>query len=58
LNEVAKGVSLDNILEEIEKAYIEKALDIANGKTDRAAELLGLNPRSLRYRLDKLGVSK
>jgi len=58
LDEVAKGVSLDSILEEIEKAYIEKALDIAAGKTDRAAELLGLNPRSLRYRLDKLGVSK
>ncbi len=58
LDDVAKGVSLDTILEEIEKAYLEKALEIASGKMDRAAEFLGINLRSLRYRLDKLGIEK
>ena len=58
LEDVAKGVALDSILEEIEKAYIEKAMEIAGGKTDRAADLLGLSPRSLRYRLDKMKIEK
>ncbi len=58
LNDVARGVSLDSVLEEIEKAYLEKALDIAAGKTEKAAELLGINARSFRYRLDKLGIPK
>jgi len=58
IDEVAKGVALDNILGEIEKAYIEKALDCADGNKSRAAELLGINLRSLRYRLDKLNIEK
>ena len=58
IDEVAKGVALDNILAEIEKAYIEKALECADGNKSRAAELLGINLRSLRYRLDKLHIEK
>lgn len=58
LDEVEKGVSLDVILEEIEKAYLEKALDACNHKKEKAADLLGINLRSLRYRLDKLGIVK
>jgi two-component system response regulator PilR (NtrC family) len=54
LEEVAKGVSLDNILEEIESAYLKKALELSNGSKSRAAELLGISFRSIRYRLDKL----
>ena len=53
LDEVAHGVSLDNILEEIERAYIDKALDCTNGNKNKAAELLGLSLRSFRYRTDK-----
>ena len=56
LDEVAKGVSVDNILEEIEKAYLEKALELAGGKKEKAADLLGVGLRSLRYRLQKLGI--
>jgi len=56
LDEVAKGVSLDTILEEIERAYLKKALDCCQGSKSRAAELLGISFRSLRYRLDKLGL--
>ncbi len=58
IDEVAKGVALDNILAEIEKAYIEKAMECADGSKSRAAELLGINLRSLRYRLDKLHIEK
>ena len=56
LDEVAKGVSLDNILEEIERAYIERAIDIGQDNKQKAADLLGINLRSLRYRMNKLGI--
>lgn len=56
LDEVAKGVSIDNILEEIERAYLEKALELADGKKEKAAALLDVGLRSLRYRLQKLGI--
>ena len=55
LDEVAHGVSLDSILEEIERAYLLKALEVSNGNKNKAAELLAISFRSLRYRLDKLG---
>ncbi len=58
LQDVENGVSLDSILDEIEKAYIEKALEFARGDKARAAELLEINIRSLRYRLDKLSIKK
>ena len=57
VDEVAHGVSLDSILEEIERAYIEKALDCAQGNKNKAAELLGLSLRSMRYRIDKLNLN-
>ena len=58
LNEVKNGVSLDVILEEIEKAYLEKALDCTKGKKQEAAELLGISFRTFRYRLQKLAMEK
>ena len=58
LDEVSRGVSLDIILEEIERAYLKKALDCSNGNKNKAAELLGISFRSLRYRLDKLRIEK
>jgi len=54
VDEVARGVALDSILEEIEKAYIEKAMECTDGNKNKAAELLGLSLRSFRYRVDKL----
>jgi len=54
IDEVAQGVALDSILEEIEKAYIEKAMECADGNKNKAADLLGLTLRSFRYRIDKL----
>jgi two-component system, NtrC family, response regulator PilR len=56
LDDVEKGVSLDAILEEIEKAYIEKALKCVRGNKTQASDLLGINLRSLRYRCNKLEI--
>jgi len=48
---------LENILEQIEMNYLKAALDKSNGVKKHAAELLGLNFRSFRYRLKKYGMS-
>ncbi|MBW1846795.1 MAG: sigma-54-dependent Fis family transcriptional regulator [Deltaproteobacteria bacterium] len=58
LDEVATGVDLDTILREIERAYIEKALQHADNDKQKSAELLGINFRALRYRLDKLKIEE
>ena len=54
LDEVARGVSLDSILEEIEKTYLKKALECSNGNKQKAAELLGVNYTTFLYRLEKI----
>ncbi len=46
-------VDLDKILEMVEKRYIEIALEKTGGAKKRAADLLGINFRSFRYRLAK-----
>lgn len=53
LEEVDKGVNLDEILFAIEGAYLRKAMEVAGGNKSRAAELLGMNLRSIRYRIGK-----
>jgi two-component system, NtrC family, response regulator PilR len=58
IDDVENGVSLDNILEEIERAYIEKAMKITNANKNAAADLLGISLRSIRYRCSKLEVVK
>jgi two-component system, NtrC family, response regulator PilR len=56
LDEVRNGVSLDDILEDIERAYLEKALECTGGKKQEAAELLDISFRTFRYRLSKLDL--
>jgi len=58
LDDVAKGVELDSILEEIEKAYIKKSLECTGSNVKKAAELLYISFRSMRHRLEKLGIEK
>ncbi|MGN6732691.1 MAG: sigma-54 interaction domain-containing protein [Candidatus Binatia bacterium] len=48
-----KGLSLDVELETHEKCILLGALKRANGVQKKAAELLGINYRSLRHRLEK-----
>ena len=50
------GINLDEAMAEIEGDYILKAMETAHGSKQRAARLLGITMRSLRYRLDKLGL--
>ncbi len=56
LDEVPNGVSLDDILAEIERSYLTKALECSNNNKNKAAELLGISFRSFRYRVDKLNI--
>ncbi len=58
LDAVADGVSLEAVLEKVERTYIEKALECAGGNKKEAARLLGINYRSLWHRLEKLGIKK
>ena len=50
------GIELDEAIAEVEKDYILKALDMASGSKQRAAELLGITIDSLKYRLTKLDL--
>jgi two-component system response regulator PilR (NtrC family) len=52
----SKGLSLDIELETHEKCILLGALKRANGVQKRAAEILGINYRSLRHRLEKYGL--
>jgi two-component system response regulator PilR (NtrC family) len=49
----SKGLSLDVELETHEKCILLSALKRANGVQKKAAEILGINYRSLRHRLEK-----
>ena len=50
------GLDLDAYLGGIEKDILLKALDKTGGVRKRAAELLGITFRSIRYRLAKFGI--
>jgi two-component system response regulator PilR (NtrC family) len=52
------GVDLDRLLADYERAWVQKALDKTGGVRKKAAQLLGITFRSMRYRLDKLGLDK
>ncbi|MCO6431472.1 MAG: sigma 54-interacting transcriptional regulator [Deltaproteobacteria bacterium] len=51
-------VNLDEILASVERKYLEVALLKTSGVKKRAADLLGINFRSFRYRLQKFGISE
>jgi len=51
------GTNLDGALEDVERRLVRQALDESHGNITRAAELLGVSFRSLRYRLRKLGLN-
>ena len=51
------GCVLDDVLGEVERRLILEALERTGGVRTQAARLLGITFRSLRYRLEKLGLS-
>jgi len=48
------GIKLDTVMADIERDYILKAMEMAQGSKQGAAELLGVTVDSLKYRLAKL----
>lgn len=52
-----KGISLDTELEEYEQRILRAALERVGGVQKKAADLLGINYRSLRHRLQKYHIS-
>ncbi len=50
------GFCLDNLIEGLERQLMGRALEQSGGSKQKAAELLGISLRSLRYRLDKYGL--
>jgi two-component system response regulator PilR (NtrC family) len=50
------GIDLNRTMENLERKLIGRALEITGGNRSRAASLLGISFRSLRYRLLKLGM--
>ncbi|MFO0594184.1 MAG: sigma-54 dependent transcriptional regulator [Myxococcaceae bacterium] len=56
--QVGEGFSLERHLDQLERQFLEAALKKAGGVKTRAAELLGLTFRSLRYRLAKQGLGE
>jgi two-component system response regulator PilR (NtrC family) len=51
-----EGVSLDSVVDRLEKELLLKALERAGGNKTEAAKLLNISFRSMRYRLDKHGI--
>ena len=47
--------SMTDVLENIEKRLVKKALDKSNGNQTKAAKMLGIPERNLRYRIEKWG---
>ena len=50
------GIKLDEVINRIEREYIQSAMKMAQGSKQKATELLGISMRSLRYRLNKLNL--
>ncbi len=52
------GLDLETYLRDLERQIIEQALTLADGNQTRAAEILRLSYRSLRHRIETLGLRK
>ena len=53
---LAQGISLQDYLDQMERVAIHEALERAGHNRTAAARLLGVTFRSLRYRLQRLGI--
>ena len=51
-----EGIDLEKVLGQIEKELIIKAIHAANGVKKRAAGLLDISFRSMRYRVEKYNL--
>ena len=55
---IPENFNLEEWLEDMERSVLLKALEKTGGVRKQAAELLGISFRSIRYRLEKLGISE
>ncbi len=53
----SEGIDLEKMVEDLERSLLLKALDRTKGIKKKAAELLHINFRSMRYRLEKYGLN-
>jgi len=51
--ERSRGVRLDDLLQSLERGYIEAALEITRGNVSQAAKLLGINRTTLYSRMNQ-----
>ena len=51
------GIDLEKMVEDLERTLLLKALDRTKGIKKKAADLLHINFRSMRYRLEKYGLN-
>ena len=51
-----EGIDLQKVLDQIEKELLIKAIHAAGGTKKRAAKLLGITFRSMRYRVEKFSL--
>jgi two-component system response regulator PilR (NtrC family) len=51
------GLDLDRLLADVERGYLVKALEMAGGVKQKAAEILGMSLQAFRYRFDKHGIA-
>jgi two-component system, NtrC family, response regulator PilR len=56
MDDIPDGFDLEDWLVGMERSLLLKALEKSGGVRKRAAELLGISFRSIRYRLDKLDI--
>jgi transcriptional regulator with PAS, ATPase and Fis domain len=54
--EIKPGFDLNETLDDISRTFIQQALQKASGNLKETAALLGINYRSLRYLIEKLGL--
>ncbi len=54
----SEGVDLERLLGDYERTWVSRALEHTGGVRKKAAALLGVSFRSLRYRLVKLGIDR
>jgi len=55
---VDEGLDLEEYLKNVERQIIEQALEVTEGNQTRASQILQVSYRSLRHRLDTLGLKK
>lgn len=58
MDDIPANFQLEPWLEDVERTILLKALEKSGGVRTKAAEILGISFRSMRYRLEKLGIGE